>query len=148
MLYGIYNLPLPESEEGKMILLCSDSGYLGYYSKWNDIPTEHLRILGLYELVDVLKRHTKFEFEALISKYKIKETIDINYGKLRSELPLESISRALEIELRLPEFEFKDSLKLQRKRIDVMTSKNKNECTGIISMALCYKDKLNYTTVA
>ena len=30
-IWSVYDLPLPETEEGKMLLLCIDSAYKGFY---------------------------------------------------------------------------------------------------------------------
>ncbi|WP_455718690.1 hypothetical protein, partial [Anaerosporobacter sp.] len=54
LLWSLYDLPIPESEEGKMILLTIDASYVSYfsnYSYFNQMNKYYLcNVLGLNEL--------------------------------------------------------------------------------------------------
>ena len=92
LLWSLYNLPLPDSEEGKMILLCIDGTYQSYYhsnSKYNIMNKHYLcDVLGLEELYKCQQRHKQYEFKEIEKKYKLKEKIKASKGFLQTEIDL------------------------------------------------------------
>lgn len=45
-MWSYYDLPLPESKEGKILLLAIDSGFLGHYDKrFKDVHNQYLKLL-------------------------------------------------------------------------------------------------------
>ncbi|MGI2326424.1 hypothetical protein [Planococcus sp. YIM B11945] len=59
-LYALYNIPLPETVQGKMILLCCDVGFKGYYDeRFRDTFLSYLEKFEMMELVEVLEMYTK-----------------------------------------------------------------------------------------
>lgn len=68
--WAFYNLELPKSDEGKMLLLSIDSAYMGFYNDFFK-PTwiKWMKILGLDELIDFCERHTKHDFEQFKKQY-------------------------------------------------------------------------------
>lgn len=71
LLYSLFDIPLPKSKEGKMILLWLDQGFKGYYSyykfgklhDYRESYINNLDMLGLTELIDVLKAETPSSFD-------------------------------------------------------------------------------------
>ena len=109
LLWSLYDLPLPETEEGKMLLLTIDSTYYGYWNpKYKDKFRDRNRfflcdVFGMEELYKVQERHTYEEFEDIKNKYGIKKSIVLENGKLRTELDFDVIGEALGIELNVVE---------------------------------------------
>lgn len=58
-LYAIYNVPLPNTIQGKLIILCCDVGFKGYYDdRYRDTFLSYLEIFGMLELVEILEMYT------------------------------------------------------------------------------------------
>lgn len=58
-LYALYNVPLPHSLQGKLILLCCDVGFKAFYSdRFRPIFLSYLEMFNMLELVDVLEMYT------------------------------------------------------------------------------------------
>lgn len=100
------------SDEAKMVLLCIDSAYLGYF--YNDINMrianhEYLcNVLELEELYLIQKRHTREDFEAIKEKYKLDEKIyyNKNTGRLKTKIDLERLSLLFNLPFALPKDKF------------------------------------------
>ena len=96
LVWSIYDIPLPKSEEGKMILLTIDSSYYSHFSKYQndrDMNKHYMcDVLGLEELYECQLRHTKREFEAIERKYKLKEKIKSVKGVLHTDIDLIAIN--------------------------------------------------------
>lgn len=147
MMWSFYDLPLPTTKEGKMILLAIDSGFKGHYSNtFKKVHNKYLEMLGFEELIDILNNSTIDEFRAIQDKYRMSEkiTIDEN-GYLDTDLPLLLLSDALEMELELPSQKF--TLHKQFKNVgrkvqgDEIGELNNN----VISFALTGKRYYKYT---
>lgn len=110
MLWSLYDLELPKSEEGKMILLAIDSSFLGFYSDYeNNIEANKhyiIDIMGFEELYAVLERHTKQDFFNIIDKYNLKEKIICKNGKLKTNIKVQEIASELGIDIELPDDAF------------------------------------------
>lgn len=110
MIWSLYDVPLPKTDLGKMILLLIDSTYKGFYSE-NELYRQRNRfylidVLGLEELYEVQQRHTEKEFEKLRNELKAYEKIHMNNGKLETEMDIKTISGLLRFPLDLPKTKF------------------------------------------
>ena len=102
--YDISNL----SEEAKMILLCIDSTYFMYNFNKPNCKKWLVDVLELEELYQLLETHTREEFDALQSKYKLKKKIFVNQeGELKTSIDLESLSELFNLPFLLPQNTFK-----------------------------------------
>lgn len=151
-IWSVYDLPLPETEEGKMLLLCIDSAYKGFYSAaFHDIQRHYLvDVMGLDGLYDVIQRHTAEEFEDLILEYGLRQKITYYDGVIKTELPLDKIGQALGIDLNImPESEFF----LIRRLTQIQANIKEEDCYtddishGIKTLAIVYRNKVKYSKI-
>lgn len=109
LLWSLYDLPLPETEEGKMLLLTIDSTFLGYWNpKFKDKFRDRNKfflcdVFGMEELYKVQERHTYEEFEEIRIKYETMRKIIFKDGKLNTLLDFDRIGEVLGIELNVLE---------------------------------------------
>ena len=106
LIWSLYDIPLPKTELGKMLLLAIDSTFKGFYCGGNFKERNRFYlcdVLGFEELYEVEKRHSREEFYDLITKYNLgaKTTIDKD-GYLHTDLDLDFIGKELGIELSIP----------------------------------------------
>lgn len=147
-MWSFYNLPLPETKEGKMLLLCIDSGYLGHYNdSFKDVHTAYLKLLGFEELIDLLNETHKFEYEMLQGKYNTKAKIKLNNeGYLQTKLPLAELQGLFGIPLELPTQQFTKMFQFQDDEGSTYNIKSKEQINKrIISFALTGSKKFKYT---
>jgi len=149
LMWSYYDLPLPKSKEGKMILLAIDSGYLGHYDdRFKKVHNEYLRQLGFEELIDLLNQTTKFEFEMLQGKYKTKEKIKLNSdGYLQTRLPLAELQGFFDFPLELPTQQFELRNQFKESQGDTYRTYSKDQLQGLVSFALTGKRKFKYTFI-
>lgn len=106
VIWSLYNIPLPKTELGKMILLAIDTTFKGFYGKEQyQRANKHFLcdVLGMEELYEVLKRHSSHEFYQLFDKYNLStKTIVDKDGYLHTKLDLEFLSEILGIPMVLP----------------------------------------------
>lgn len=99
LLWGLYDLPIPESEEGKMILLAIDGTFSSHFSKYqNDRDMNRFymcEVLGLEELYQCQLRHKQYEFDDIKKKYKLNNKIRVHKGKLQTDIDLLGINLEL-----------------------------------------------------
>lgn len=104
--WSLFDLPLPESEEGKMILLAIDSTYKGFYStssEFNKANKYYLcNVLELDELYECQKRHKAYEFMDIKKKYNLMDKITHLKGVLDTTIKLEEVSKEIGLKLILP----------------------------------------------
>lgn len=75
--WSLYDIPLPKTEEGKMILLAIDSAYMGWRNpKYQYIMAEWLERLEMTELIDLLKKYSQADF----SKFQISNQLHTGIG--------------------------------------------------------------------
>jgi hypothetical protein len=153
--WSLYDLPLPESEEGKMILLAIDSTYMGYY---NTFPKPRLAnkhylcdVLGFEELYDLQQSHKAWEFANLNSKYNLKSKIKTDKGILTTDIKLDEVSELLGIPLIMPKntfYRYKDfyNIELPLNPNSRNTMKLTDVCENIFSNAVKGIDKIKYST--
>ncbi|PFR96964.1 hypothetical protein [Priestia megaterium] len=151
LLYGLYDIPLPSTEDGKLMLMAIDSSYLGYYKGFKKVQCSWLEKMGLEEMIRLQERHQIMDFVEVKHRYKSSEKILLNKnGLLETNMNLEGISKLLELDIILPEKQFQTRKEFERKRYTLKpTSKYSN---GVIeenytpfSYALTGKNQLNMT---
>ncbi len=159
MLYATYQseIPLPKSEEGKMIILAIDSGYLGFYdNRYKEAFTHNLKELGLDELLEVLENHTLEEFNRLSNnlKTKIGEKIvrqdytgelSFEYSTLRLEQVdrlLNTISNELGFPIVIPKAEFEEIQQFTLKYVNPDEVDDLMEDEKVMSFAFTGRDKV------
>ena len=151
LIWSIYDLPLPKTEEGKMLLLCIDSAFKGhYYEKFAEANQFYLcDMLGFGELYDVMERHEIGEFYDMIEKYKLNDTIIMKDGRVYSELNLNVIGELLGVKLELPDDSFllwKEYEIREEKIYDYIHTAN-DISRNIFSLAFTYKNNVRYSKV-
>ena len=135
LLWSIYDIPLPKSEDGKMILLAIDGTYQSFYhenSQYNRRNKHWLvDVLGLNGLYECQQRHSKSDFEDIKRKYTMTQNghdtkIKVSKGILDTDLDLIGINLAVgwdaNIWCELP----KDKFYLREKFHDIQMPLNKS----------------------
>ena len=150
-IWSLYNVPLPETEEGMMLLLAIDISFKGFYSNnFRDIQKYYLvDILGFRELYNVIKRHTKEEFYDIVAKYGLNADITCEEGELRSRLNLNRIGKKLDLDIVLPEEEFEiiEELEVIEEDLKIYQNSLDDVSVDIKTAALTYKNKIRYSKV-
>lgn len=140
LLYSFYDVPLPKTELGRMILLAIDGSYIGFYSKkkyFRDIYINWLNLLELEELEETLKRNNPQNFEEVIKKYGLKEKIYIKDKKI--SLPWRGgFNNNMYLNLNKIHFDLMQKYKISQNEHYV---NNKN----IFTLAWTYKNKVQYS---
>lgn len=146
-IWSYYDIPLPESEEAKMVLLAIDSFYLGFYSRHiNDILSHahYMRVLEIQELQKILYKYKPQDFEEIKRKYNLNGKIWIDKDKkLASDLPLAELSKLFNLDLTLPDIEF-----LPYYYFIPFTAKISTVGGKIFSAAMVGRNKIKYSVVA
>lgn len=144
-----YNVDISHlSEEGKMILLCIDSAYLGFYN--NDFKEVHIYymrdILQFPELVEIEERHKKEEFEELQRKYRLKEKIKINKeGMLYTKIDLDGLGVILNMPLKLSDIQFYLKKSFETDLITHQYYTTIRNFVNIFSLAMINKHSIKFT---
>jgi hypothetical protein len=149
--WSVYNLPLPETEEGKMLLLCIDSAYKGFYSdKFHDVQKHYLvDVMGFDGLYSVIQRHTQEEFEDLALKYRLHRKISIWDREILTDLPLDDIGQALGIDLNiLPKTAYFPCVRLEQIKADIGSKEYNDKLdSDIKTLAVVYRNKVKYSKI-
>lgn len=75
-LYALYNVPLPETLEGKLILLCCDVGFKGFYdNRYKTTFLSYLERFNMLELVDVLNKFTRSQMYEIMLRAQMNMSI-------------------------------------------------------------------------
>lgn len=112
LLWSLYNLPIPQSEEGKMILLTIDSSYYSHFSRYENDKNMNkyymCEVMGLEELYKCQLRHNQSEFKAIEKKYFLDRKIKSTKGILHTEIDLAGVNLALGLDIlcELPKVKF------------------------------------------
>ena len=151
LVWSLYNIPLPKTEEGKMLLLAIDSTFKGFYS---DRFKERNRfflcdVLGLDELYEVEQRHTISEFYQIISKYGLSAKIRCVDGKLETKLDLETIGELLDINIVLPtENNYIGYVAFEEHTANMCGVKSVRDLsTKLVTLAFTFSNNAKYSTV-
>jgi hypothetical protein len=121
LIWSLYDIPLPESELGKMLLLSIDSTFKGFYGSPRFKAANHFYLcdmFGFEELYECEKRHTKDEFYDLFDKYNLSKKTRIDKdGHLHTDLDLEVLSKELGIPVSVPDDSFIEYQNFEKKRV-------------------------------
>lgn len=149
LMWSYYGLPLPETDEGKMILLSIDSSFLGHYSKgFQATHNAYLDLLGLGELIDLLNKTEKSAYFEIQRKYSTKGKIYLNRsGILDTNLPLAELQGFFAFPLELPNHSFTLRNKFQTKSAETWQYQSKDKIEGLVSFALTGRNKMKFTTI-
>lgn len=147
MMWSFYDLPLPSTKLGKMLLLSIDVGFKGHYdSRFREVHNKYLRLLGYEELIDLLNNTKKQDYYDLIKKYKLYEHIELDEnGYLQTKLPLDVLSEALELQLELPSLPFTLQTQYTSKGRQVQGDEKGNLNKSVISFALTNYNYYKFT---
>ncbi|ALX47860.1 hypothetical protein [Lentibacillus amyloliquefaciens] len=147
LMWSFYDLPLPKTKEGKMLLLSIDSSFLGHYDdRFKEVHNEYLELLGFEELIDLLNDTNKQDYYDLIREYKLSSDIQIDEnGYLLTDLPIEMLSEALNLQLDLPLQPFHLQTQYTNKYGTVKGNESGRLKPNVISFALTNKRFYKYT---
>ncbi|WP_044476972.1 hypothetical protein [Oceanobacillus massiliensis] len=147
LMWSYYDLPLPSTKLGKMLLLSVDSGFLGHYDyRFKNTHNKYLRMLGFEELIDLLNDTSKEEFREVQSKFMLHKNIELDKsGHLQTELPLSLLSGALETELELPSCTFTLQTQYISKGRQVQGDEIGNLSKNVVSFALTNRNYYKFT---
>jgi len=145
-MWAYYNLPLPKTKEGKMLLLAIDSGFLGHYNNnFKDTHNAYLRLMGFGELIDLLEETPKGKFFDIQDKYNTKAKIYLNDdGYLHTTLPLAELEGLFGVPLELPSSKF--TLQYEFESHFASSNIQKESISNLVSLAVTGKNKVKYTT--
>lgn len=150
-IWSYYDLSLPSSEEGKMALLALDVGFKGHYdSRFIEVHSKYLNMLGFPELIEVLERHTSTEFYDLMGKYNMMGKIKLNKDNIiTTKIDVVNLQRLFNLNLSRPSD--KPLHNLREFRRDYPTSLlnyktyTKDNFSDLFSLALINKNKVAFT---
>lgn len=151
MMWSFYDLPLPKTKLGKMLLLAIDSAFKGHYdNRFKKEHNKYLELMGFSELIDLLNQTQKQDYEKLIKQYKLNHKnggkIYINKdGYLHTQLPLRELQRFFGIPLELPNQKFTKTHEWNSEYGNTYKIKSKDELGNIISFAMTGKNRFSYT---
>lgn len=152
LVWSLYNLPLPTTEEGKMLLLAIDSTFKGYYSdKFRGRNKFFLcDVLGFEELYEVEQRHTAQEFYQIISKYELSRKIKYNKDtkQIETELDLKTIGEVLGIEINLPTREYHHWRSFEERQGNMCGVESiKDLSKGLVTLAFTFRNVVKYSVL-
>ena len=153
IMWSFYDLPLPKTKLGKMLLLCIDSAYLGHYdSRFKKEHNRYLEFMGFNELIDLLNETDVQEYENLLKGYKLNAKnggkIRLNNeGYLHTQLPLQDLQGLFDIQLELPAEQFTKTHEWEIGYGNTNIVQSKNQLGSIISFAVTGKNRFSYTHI-
>lgn len=154
--WSLYNLPLPESEEGKMILLSIDSAYMGYRNpNYQYIMDEWLERLEMTELLDLLKKYSQADFKKFQISNQLHTGIVLKkdgtlafapkenpYVYFGDGLDLKWLSEHLGFNVELPKGQFTTVGSMDWKNLNIHQL-NKKILDNTFSMAITFKNEIS-----
>jgi len=155
MIWSLYDIPLPASDEGKMILLCIDSTYKGFYSPWPKPRVANKKYLIDYmqfpELYQIQQKYEQNDFKKLNSKYNLNGKIYLKDGYLHTDIDLEALREIFDLPFLLP----KNRLYQKEKYKTYVSSLPKGNYNifkddinnDMYSVALTKRDFINYSVL-
>ena len=152
LIWSLYNIPLPTTEEGKMILLCIDSTFKGFYSsKFKERNRFFLcDVLDLPELYEVEKRHDIKEFYQLMDKYGLSQKIRYNSEskQIETKLDVATISEKLGIDISLPTQSYDHWRSFEQRTVNMCgISSIKKLDKYLITLAFTYQNVAKYSVL-
>ncbi|KAF2425586.1 hypothetical protein B6K89_09190 [Bacillus subtilis] len=151
LLWSLYDLPLPSTEDGKLMLMAIDSSFLGFYKGFKKVQCDWLEKLGMEEMIRLQERHELMDFVEVKRRYDSSEKIFLNdNGFLETKMNLEGICELLELDIVLPDKHF--DLRKAFKRTQFTLGRDKKYDNGLVeihhnpfSYALTSKNNLQMT---
>ncbi|MEY9866622.1 hypothetical protein ABIE66_002001 [Peribacillus sp. B2I2] len=151
LLYALYDIPLPSTEDGKLMLMSIDSSYLGFYKGFKKVQCDWLEKMGMEEMIHLQERHGLMDFVEVKRRFVSSDKIIMNEdGVLETTMQLEGISNLLELDIQLPTKEFEIRKQFTRTSYDLKQGSSYDN--GMIeihydpfSYALTGKQKLQMT---
>lgn len=117
---SFYDVPLPVSDQAKMLLLAVDATFKGYYNPdFKNTLVSYLKLLEYEELIEILKQCRIADFYNLIEQYNLHKKIFVNNGYLDTEIDLASISDILGFDVILSFEEFKLVKQIEKKTYEL-----------------------------
>lgn len=152
LVWSLYNLPLPATEEGKMLLLAIDSTFKGFYdSRFRGRNKFFLcDVLGFEELYEVEQRHEIKEFYQIISQYGLSQKIKYNKetNRIETALDLETIGELLGIEITLPTKEYHHWRSFKQYEENMCgVSSIKDLSKGLVTLAFTFRNRAKYSVL-
>lgn len=144
-LYALYNIPLPTTLQGKLILLCVDVGFKGYYdSRYKSTFLSYLEMFGMMELVDVLEQFTQQQMYEFMLRAKMNMSIqhmsnnklfintdlggyNADWFNFETGMDLDWYSKHLGFPVELPQEKFEVVEEFTTKTLDAYMFNNKQE---------------------
>jgi len=153
MVWSIYNLPSPQSEIGKMVLLAIDASYKGHYfpGKWHDLNRHYIcDVFGFPELYDVMRRHTEKDFRRLFDQYGLNRKICAAGGTINTYLDNTWLSDILGIPITIPEDNFIRFAKFNAVKNEISYKKESLAFLDghALTAAFTGKDKVKYSCLS
>ncbi|MFE7152600.1 hypothetical protein [Heyndrickxia sporothermodurans] len=153
LVWSLFDLPLPETDEGKLLLLSIDSSYKGHYNEsFRSIQNGWLKKLGFEELIDIQNKYSVGDFVEVKKKYDSSMKINLKDGFLTTKINLDGISQILGIHIELPKQVFYVRKSFKRGTYNLQYNKRYNKekienqlRKGIFSMALTSKHTVSLT---
>lgn len=149
LIWSLYDLPLPKTEEGKMLLLCIDSTFKGHYNpKFAEANQFYLcDMFDFGELYDVMERHKLSEFYDLIIKYNLNDTIVVENGTLNCKMDLKKIGELLGVDIKLPDDSFLlwKEYEIMQTNINRYVETCKEIANNIFTLAFTYRNSARYS---
>lgn len=152
LVWSLYNIPLPTTEEGKMLLLCIDSTFKGFYDSRFKARNKFFLcdVLGFEELYEVEQRHTIDEFRQLMGKYELSRKIKYNTEtkQIETALDLEVIGELLGIDLTLPTKEYHHWRSFEQRQGNMCgISSVKDLPKSLVTLAFTFRNVAKYSVV-
>ncbi|WP_154663036.1 hypothetical protein [Bacillus massiliigorillae] len=145
---SVYDIPLPDSKEGKILLLSIDTAFKGHYASkkiYTDIHNNWLETLGYSELIDILEEKESSYFYNIINHFKLNSSIWIcENGQLDTEIKINSLNNYFDYNIELPQQEFKLVKELERDG-HLIGEKDLPMRDRLISLAYTSKNYVSYT---
>jgi len=147
-LHSLLKIPLPKTEEGKIILLAIDAGYKGFYnSDFQEVHKHYLvDILGFEELYNLCQKYSIDDFINIIIKYNLNGKIWFNNGGLQTNIKLKELQEVLKLPFFMPKIKFTKIKEFECITRPITNEKTKDELdSNIFSLALTRKNYVNYS---
>lgn len=147
LIMAYYDIPLPETQIGKEIILAVDSSFKGHYTSnsfFKKIHTDWLELMGFSELYDILEQRSNSYFYGLQEEYKLNEKIHINdNGYLETNIDFKAIQPYLDWEIGIPKEQFESILECKTGYINNINKERLPE--NLISLAYTSKNSASFT---
>jgi len=147
-LHSLLKIPLPKTEEGKIILLAIDAGYKGFYnSDFQEVHKHYLvDVLEFEELYYLCQKYSIDDFINIIIKYNLNGKIWFNNGGLQTNIKLKELQEVLGLPFFMPKNKFTIIKQFEYVSKPITNEKTKEELdSNIFSLALTRKNYVNYS---